>query len=126
MLFSQKQNIEGTVVNIQNEKLALVTIEIYDSQNILIKKLITDQNGEFSFDGISEVSLKLIFKDLEYDQFEEIIDLAKYNKPLKKKKKKNIQDIEEVVMIKQKPIVTRKIDRLSFNVENSNISSLNA
>ena len=126
MLFSQKQKIEGTVVNIQNEKLPLVTIEIYDSQNILIKKLITDQNGEFSFDGISEVSIKLIFKDLEYDQFEEIIDLAKYNKPLKIILKKNIQDIEEVVMIKQKPIVTRKIDRLSFNVENSNISSLNA
>lgn len=126
MLFSQKQNIEGTVVNIQNEKLSLVTIEIYDSQNILIKKLITDQNGEFSFDGISEDSIKLIFKDLEYDQFEEIIDLAKYNKPLKIILKKNIQDIEEVVMIKQKPIVTRKIDRLSFNVENSNISSLNA
>ena len=126
MLFSQKQNIEGTVVNIQNEKLALVTIEIYDSQNILSKKLITDQNGEFSFDGISEASIKLIFKDLEYDQFKEIIDLAKYNKPLKIILKKNIQDIEEVVMIKQKPIVTRKIDRLSFNVENSNISSLNA
>lgn len=126
MLFSQKQNIEGTVVNIQNEKLPLVTIEIYDSQNILIKKLITDQNGEFSFDGISEASIKLIFKDLEYDQFKEIIDLAKYNKPLKIILKKNIQDIEEVVMIKQKPIVTRKIDRLSFNVENSNISSLNA
>ena len=126
MLFSQKQKIEGTVVNIQNEKLPLVTIEIYDSQNILIKKLITDQSGEFSFDGISEASIKLIFKDLEYDQFEEIIDLAKYNKPLKIILKKNIQDIEEVVMIKQKPIVTRKIDRLSFNVENSNISSLNA
>ncbi len=126
MLFSQKQKIEGTVVNIQNEKLPLVTIEIYDSQNILIKKLITDQSGEFSFDGISEASIKLIFKDLEYDQFKEIIDLAKYNKPLKIILKKNIQDIEEVVMIKQKPIVTRKIDRLSFNVENSNISSLNA
>ena len=126
MLFSQKQKIEGTVVNIQNEKLPLVTIEIYDSQNILIKKLITDQSGEFYFDGISEASIKLIFTDLEYDQFEEIIDLAKYNKPLKIILKKNIQDIEEVVMIKQKPIVTRKIDRLSFNVENSNISSLNA
>ena len=126
MLFSQKQKIEGTVVNIQNKKLPLVTIEIYDSQNILIKKLITDQNGEFSFDGISEDSIKLIFKDLEYDQLDEIFDLAKYNKPLKIILKKNIQDIEEVVMIKQKPIVTRKIDRLSFNVENSNISSLNA
>ena len=126
MLFSQKQKIEGTVVNIQNEKLPLVTIEIYDSQNILIKKLITGENGDFSVDEISDTSIKLIFKDLEYKQLEEIIDLVKYDKPLEIILKKNFQDIEEVVMIKQKPIITRKIDRLSFNVENSNISSLNA
>ncbi len=126
MLFSQKQKIEGTVVNIQNEKLPLVTIKVYDSQNTLLKKLITGENGDFSVDEISDASIKLIFNDLEYNQLEEIIDLAKYNKPLIVILKKNIQDIEEVVMIKQKPIVTRKIDRLSFNVENSNISSLNA
>lgn len=126
MLFSQKQKIEGTVVNIQNEKLPLVTIEVYDSQNTLLKKLITGENGDFSVDEISDASLKLIFKDLEYNQLEEIIDLINYHKPLIVILKKNIQDIEEVVMIKQKPIVTRKIDRLSFNVENSNISSLNA
>ena len=126
MLFSQKQKIEGTVVNIQNEKLPLVTIEVYDSQNTLIKKLMTGENGDFSIDGISETSIKLIFNDLEYNQLEETIDLVKYNKPLTIMLKKNIKDIEEVVMIKQKPVVTRKIDRLSFNVENSNISSLNA
>lgn len=126
MLFSQKQKIEGTVVNIQNEKLPLVTIEVYDSQNTLLKKLITGENGDFSVDEISDASIKLIFKDLEYNQLEEIIDLVKYDKQLKIILKKNIQDIEEVIMIKQKPVVTRKIDRLSFNVENSSISSLNA
>ncbi len=29
-------------------------------------------------------------------------------------------------MTKRKPLVKRKVDRLEFNVENSNISSLNA
>ncbi len=29
-------------------------------------------------------------------------------------------------MTKRKPVVKRKVDRLEFNVENSNISSLNA
>lgn len=126
MLFSQKKKIEGTVVNIQNEKLPLVTIEVYDSQNTLIKKSVTTETGAFAFDGISELNIKLVFKDLEYNQLEETIDLVKYNKPLTIILKKNVQDIEEVVMIKQKPVVTRKIDRLSFNVENSNVSSLNA
>ena len=126
MLFSQTQKIEGTVVNVQNEKLPLVTIEVYDSQNTLIKKLMTGENGDFSIDGISETSIKLIFNDLEYNQLEETIDLVKNKKPLTIVMRKNIQDIDEVFMVKQKPVVIRKIDRLSFNVENSNISSLNA
>lgn len=126
MLFSQKQKIEGTVVNIQNEKLPLVTVEVYDSQNTLIKKLVTNEIGEFALEGISENTIKLIFKDLEHNQLEENVDLSKNNKSLLIVLKKDIQDIQEIVMIKQKPVVTRKIDRLSFNVENSNISSLNA
>ena len=40
--------------------------------------------------------------------------------------KRSATEIQEVSMTKQKkPVVKRKIDRLEFNVENSNISSLN-
>lgn len=124
--FSQNKQIEGTVWNMQNEKIPLVTVEVYDLQNTLIKKSVTNETGAFAFDGISETNINLVFKDLEYNQLEETIDLTKYDTPLKFILKKNIQDIEEVVMVKKKPVVTRKIDRLSFNVENSNISSLNA
>lgn len=123
--FSQKQ-VEGTVVNIQKEKLPLVTVEVYDLQNTLIQKSVTDEAGGFTLNGISDTNIKLVFKDLEYNQFEQNLDLTKQDQPLWIVMKKNIQDIQEVVMIKQKPIVTRKIDRLAFNVENSNISSLNA
>ena len=126
MLFSQKQKIEGTVINIQNEKLPMITVEVYNFQNTLIKKVVTNENGGFVLEGISETKVKLIFKDLEYNELEENLDLAKQDKPLHIILKKNIQEIQEVVMTKQKPVVTRKIDRLSFNVENSNISSQNA
>lgn len=126
MLFSQKRKIEGTVINIQNEKLPMVTVEVYNFQNTLIKKVVTNENGGFVLEGISETKVKLIFKDLEYNELEENLDLAKQDKPLHIILKKNIQEIQEVVMTKQKPVVTRKIDRLSFNVENSNISSQNA
>lgn len=126
MLFSQKQKIEGTVINIQNEKLPMVTVEVYNFQDTLIKKVMTNESGGFVLEGIFETKVKLIFKDLEYNQLEENLDLSKQDKPLHTILKKNIQEIQEVVMTKQKPVVTRKIDRLSFNVENSNISSLNA
>ncbi|WP_228394359.1 outer membrane beta-barrel protein [Chryseobacterium glaciei] len=125
-MFSQKQKIEGTVSNAQNEKLSLVSIEVYNSQNILLKTLMTNENGVFMLEGIPENSVKLVIKDLEYSKFEKDLDLEKQNQPLLIVLKKDIQDIQEVVMTKQKPLVKRKIDRLEFNVENSNISSLNA
>lgn len=125
-LFSQQQKIEATVVNTQNEKLPLVSIEVYNSQNALIKTLKTDENGGFTLEGISEKSVKLVVKDLEYAQFEKDLDLETQDKALQIVLKKEIQEIQEVVMTKQKPLVKRKIDRLEFNVENSNISSLNA
>lgn len=126
VLFSQKHTIQGTVTNTQNEKLPLVSVEVYNSQNALIKTLTTDQNGFFMLENIDDKSVKLIIKDLEYTQAEKTLNLEIENKALQIVLKKEIQDIQEVVMIRQKPLVKRKIDRLEFNVENSNISSLNA
>jgi len=126
LLFSQKHAIQGTVTNVQNEKLPLVSVEVYNSQNALIKTLTTDQNGFFMLENIDEKSVKLIIKDLEYTQAEKTLNLEIENKALQIVLKKEVQDIQEVVMTRQKPLVKRKIDRLEFNVENSNISSLNA
>ncbi|MDV7698486.1 TonB-dependent receptor [Chryseobacterium soli] len=125
LMFSQQQKIEGTVVNAQNEKLALVSVEVYNSQNALLKTLTTNENGSFTLEDISEKTVKLIVKDLEYGTVEKNVDLEKQDE-LQIVLKKEIQEIQEVVMTKQKPVVKRKIDRLEFNVENSNISSLNA
>lgn len=126
LLFSQKHTIQGTVTNTQNEKLPLVSVEVYNSQNALIKTLTTDQNGFFMLENIDDKSVKLIIKDLEYTQAEKTLNLEIENGALQIVLKKEVQDIQEVVMTRQKPLVKRKIDRLEFNVENSNISSLNA
>ena len=126
LLFAQKSKIQGTVTNNQNEKLPLVSVEVYNSQNILLKTFITDENGNFFLEGITEKKVKLLIKDLEYAQEEKNLNLDEQQESLKIILKKDIQEIQEVVLTKQKPLVKRKIDRLEFNVENSNISSLNA
>lgn len=126
LLFSQKHTIQGTVINVQNEKLPLVSVEVYGSQNALIKTLTTDQNGFFILENIDDKSVRLVIKDLEYARAEKMLNLETENGALQIVLKKEVQDIQEVVMTRQKPLVKRKIDRLEFNVENSNISSLNA
>ena len=75
LLFSQKNKIEGTITNAQNEKLPLVSVEIYNAQNVLLKTLTTNENGNFTLEGIAENKVKLIFKDLEYAELERNLNL---------------------------------------------------
>ncbi|WP_312288575.1 outer membrane beta-barrel family protein [Chryseobacterium gleum] len=125
LISAQQQKAEGIVMNTQNEKLSFVKIEVYNSQNALIKELKTDENGKFVLEGIEKQDVKLIVKNQGYSLFEKKLDL-KEPEPLNIILKKESHEIEGVVMTKRKPLVKRKVDRLEFNVENSNISSLNA
>ncbi|HCA06739.1 outer membrane beta-barrel protein [Chryseobacterium sp.] len=126
MLSAQTKIIKGSVTDTGNSKISSADITVYNLKNELIKTLKTDQNGYFSVEGISGDSIKIAFKKTDYAPFEKIVDLQKENEFLKIILKKETQEIEAVVMTKQKPVVTRKVDRLEFNVENSNVSSLNA
>jgi hypothetical protein len=126
LIFSQKSKLEGRVTNAQKEKLPLVSVEVYNTKNELLKTVTTNESGIFVLEGLTESKIKLVFIDLEYALLEKNINLDEQNEYLNITLKKDIQDIQEVVMTKQKPLVKRKIDRLEFNVENSNISSLNA
>lgn len=126
MAFSQLFKINGKIINEKNENISEVKIEVFDQKNSLLQTTNTDENGNFNLEEISENQVKLVINDLEYKKFEEEIDLSKSNQTLKIVLQKDISDIEGVVINKQKPLIKRKIDRLEFNVENSNISSLNA
>lgn len=125
-IFSQSKKISGTVFNAEKEKLDSVNIELYNSENILIKSLYTNSKGNFSFENLSEQSFKLKVNDEKYLSFEKSIDAENDHKILKIILKNNLKNIEGVILTKKKPLVKRKVDRLEFNVENSNVSSLNA
>ncbi|WP_370898627.1 TonB-dependent receptor domain-containing protein [Chryseobacterium gossypii] len=124
LIFSQKK-IEGTVLNTRQEKLPRIAVEVYDSQNKLLKTIITDDHGNFILEGFSGQPVKIVVNDLEYARFEHYFDPEQQDRPLIVVLRKDTRDIQEVVMTKPKPLVKRKIDRLEFNVENSNITSLN-
>lgn len=125
LILAQQQKTEGIVMNTENEKLSFVKVEVYNAQNALIKELKTDEHGKFVLEGIEKQDVKLVVKNQGYSLFEKKVDL-KESEPLNIVLKKESQEIEGIVMTKRKSLVKRKVDRLEFNVENSNISSLNA
>lgn len=126
LLSAQTQIIKGSVMDSENGKVPSADIEIYNLKNELIKTLKTDNDGHFTVEGIVVDSVKITVKKTDYAPFEKTMNVRKDSDLLKIILKKHTQEIEAVVMTKQKPLVTRKVDRLEFNVENSNISSLNA
>ncbi|WP_027388495.1 outer membrane beta-barrel family protein [Chryseobacterium gregarium] len=125
--FAQQQKIEGKVTNEENQSIPQATIEIYDTNNVLIKNLLSNEQGIFTIEGIAGNQVKLIVYDLEYNDFEKQVDLLQPNQLIDIKLKKSaVSEIAEVAIVKKKPIIKRKIDRLEFNVQNSNISNLSA
>ncbi|WP_238592869.1 outer membrane beta-barrel family protein [Chryseobacterium kwangjuense] len=125
-LSAQTIVVRGSVTDVENGKIAGADVEFYNAKNELIKTLKTDAEGHFSCDGISMDSIKISVKKANYTPFEKTIGSRLDEGVLKIILQKKTQEIEAVVMTKRKPVVTRKVDRLEFNVENSNISSLNA
>jgi len=126
LVFSQSQKISGTVLNAEKQKLDSVKVELYNSENILIESIFTNSAGNFSFENLSTQSFKLKINDEKYLSFEKLVDAKNDNGILSIILKNNQKDIEGVTLTKKKPLVKRKVDRLEFNIENSNISSLNA
>ncbi|MCS3530876.1 outer membrane beta-barrel family protein [Chryseobacterium sp. JUb7] len=115
-----------TVLDSENHQLDSIAVQVYNSQNVLVKTWLTNREGHFTLAEVDQHSVKLVIKENEYDPFEKLIDWSKQIEPLKIILKKNQQNIDGVILTKKKPLVKRKVDRLEFNVENSNISSQNA
>ncbi|MGG5208768.1 outer membrane beta-barrel protein [Chryseobacterium sp. MIQD13] len=125
LLSAQTQIVKGSVTDTENGKIPSADIKIYNLKNELIKALKTDADGYFSVE-VSVDTIKITVNKTDYVPLEKTVDLQKNGEFLKIILKKKTLEIETVVMTKQKPVVTRKVDRLEFNVENSNVSSLNA
>lgn len=121
-----QQKIEGKITDEHDKTISQIKVEVFNDKNILLKTVLTNDDGAFSLYGITENLIKLRINDLEYSPFEKEIDFSKSPNKLSIILKKEVSEIQEVNMIKQKPVIKRKIDRLEFNVENSNISSLSA
>ena len=120
-----QQKITGNVKNDKNQILAEIKVEIKDNDGKTIKTAFTDANGNFSVDEI-HCPYILVIEDLEYSKFQKNVECTNPEKPWEITLQSETKEIDAVALTKKKPVVTRKIDRLQFNVENSNISSLNA
>ncbi|MDT3406536.1 UNVERIFIED_CONTAM: hypothetical protein QE387_000853 [Pseudacidovorax intermedius] len=109
----------GIIQDAEGRMLDAATITLSkDQKNVTT---VFSDLGNFSMSYPAPGTYTLIATLSGYQQVEIPLQLPKENLVIVLQKKEHV--IEEVTMTKKKPLIERKIDRVSFNVENSIIAS---
>jgi len=124
--FTQQSQLSGRVTNSANAGISSATITVMDSIYQVLHKYTTDTLGWFSIPVNGSASYHLSVTHLNHDPFESFLQLDTIRSPLYIHLNPRGNKLDEVVVEGKRPQITRKIDRLEFNVQNSNISALSS
>ena len=119
-VFAQNFSISGKVVDTNNNPVALANVLILaEDANTFLKGTSTDDKGFFSINNLSQETYFIKISFIGFEEFEQII-ILRGNLDLKEiKLNETPESLDEVTIIAKKPTITRKPDRLIFNVENT-------
>ena len=118
--FAQDFSISGKVVDMNGNPIEFANVIIsIENQEEFFKGTSTDDKGYFKIENLTEAAYYVRISFIGHNEFNQIIVLNG-NLNLKTiQLKESPESLEEVTIIAQKPTITRKPDRLIFNVENT-------
>ena len=119
-LFSQDFTLSGIVKNADDAPIEFANVFLLDSDySTLLKGTTTDVNGKFRLTGVDKGTyfIKASYIEAESEPF--LLEVMKGDIDTLAIVLNENQQLDEVVVIQQKPRLERKVDRLVFNVENT-------
>ena len=119
-VFAQGLSISGKVVDANGEAIEFANV-IISSENdtSFFKGVSTNEAGIFKIDNLTPSAYFIKITYIGYEEFEQKI-LLTGNLDLRTIQLRDSQEsLDEVTIIAKKPTITRKPDRLIFNVENT-------
>ncbi|XCF05084.1 outer membrane beta-barrel protein [Tamlana crocina] len=125
--FSQEFSISGQVKDVNNQPVSyanvvLVTIENTDPAT----GTITNGEGSFLIEHITPGKYLLKIRFLGFSEYSKEIQVDGDINLKTIMLQENLEELKGVTVIAKRPTVTRLVDRLVFNVENSTLSNNNA
>ncbi|MFP4844533.1 TonB-dependent receptor domain-containing protein [Winogradskyella sp. PE311] len=117
---AQDFSISGKVVDANNNPIEFANVVVFSgTENDFLKGTSTDEFGFFKLDDLDSANYLIKISYIGFNPFEQKI-ILKGNLNLKTIQLKQISErLSEVVVIAKKPTITRKPDRLIFNIENT-------
>lgn len=121
-LNAQSFSITGKIALEENEKVAVTSVFLYpESNQNLLKAVVTDAAGSFTFQGIKAGNYVLKIKYIGFEPYtSKVFTVADKNVDLPLiSLQKATAELKEVVIKKEKPMVQVLADKTVFNVENT-------
>lgn len=125
-LFSQNQ-VGGQIVDKENQPVSFANVILLNAKDSVsvIKGMISEDDGSFLFEEIENRPYILKISFLGFADYIKRFEVEGNTNLGKIELQETSNSLDEVTVKARKPKIERKIDRISFNVENSVISSLN-
>ncbi|MDN3595958.1 outer membrane beta-barrel protein [Zunongwangia endophytica] len=125
-LLSQHE-VKGRLIDDQNEPISFANVILMNAEDstTVVKGVVSEDDGRFSIKEVSDNTYLLKVSFLGYAEYLKQIEVAGDTNLGKIEMQASNANLGEVTVTARKPRIERKIDRISFNVENSVISSLN-
>lgn len=128
--FSQEHSVSGRVVDAQNQPLSFVNVlvsevstEIGEAGVLFIDGTTTDDFGNFIIEGLSAKRYRLSLSFIGFTTKTEIIDLKADETLSDVVLEEDAEALETVVVTANRPTVKKEPGKLTFNVENTSLSS---
>jgi len=119
-VFAQNFSVSGKVVDANSNPIALTNVIVFaEDETEFLKGTSTDDNGFFKISSLSLKTYVIKISFIGFEEFEQKVILTG-NLDLKTIQLNEIpESLDEVIVIAKKPTITRKPDRLIFNIENT-------
>ncbi|MBI6120292.1 outer membrane beta-barrel family protein [Salegentibacter maritimus] len=126
--FFAQNSLKGKLVNEASEPVAFANVILLNSQDStsVYKGVISEDNGEFSFKEVPSDKYLLKVSFVGYEEYLREISVNSDKKLKKIILKEAASNLDEVTIKTRKPNIRRSIDRITFDVENSTLSSGNS
>ncbi|MEN8887170.1 MAG: carboxypeptidase-like regulatory domain-containing protein, partial [Winogradskyella sp.] len=119
-VFSQEFSVSGTVVNTSNKPIDFANVIILaEDGTTFIKGISTDSKGYFKINNLATATFVVKVSFIGFEEFEQKIILNGHLNLRTIQLKETPENLDEITVFGRKPTITRKPDRLVFNIENT-------
>jgi outer membrane receptor protein involved in Fe transport len=117
---AQELSISGKVIDPNGVPIEFANVILFESDSdVFLKGTSTDDRGIFKLENLSENTYNLKISYIGFKSFEQIIVLKGELDLREITLEESAESLEQVEIIGRKPTITRKPDRLVFNIENT-------